>query len=777
MIAETMTSPSTTILEAIASSLRQTAKSYYPGVEEAPVAVLWTDPESAWLPLIPQMRTLLPELLVLGDYKPAERQGPVIWLKTALGGRIDGLALPKDHPPILYLPGVARHQLRNADQCDWDIQPLVELLYRGMAWTHKNGRDWTVEGFFVAAEGLGLDLAQDEKTRLSLRSALAVIAQSPVSRLQGRRLEASDFDSLVIGDTPRDLLTWIGHGDAVKAEWGDERWHAFRSRCSDEFDFDPEKQAPLYAAERLGLRDQAAWKSLWERFREAPGIYAGVRDRLDQAQPTGLLALDSEPWPRENTKLEKKLADSLAALSSLAAHDARQKIADLEKEHAPRRQWVWATLGEAPLAKALEPLHALGEATRSIPSFSTLAEFSRWYAEIGWMADIAALDAFHAAASEEAPVRVAIRSIYLPWLEEVCVRFQQLSATGVPVEPGLAAAEGQCLLFVDGLRLDLAHRLATQLEERNLTLDFQTRFSALPTVTATAKPAVSPLSAMLAGDKMPPDFQPNGPDGKPLTSQRFTKLLQDSQIEKVDEASPSPAGPTSRGWCETGRIDSRGHDLGAELANQIPAELARVVTLVERLFAAGWKSVKIVTDHGWLLMPGGLEKYELPAYLVESRWSRCACIKGESVPNTPTVPWRWNPAEHVAVAPGAKSFKGGIEYSHGGVSPQECVLPVITITPAGGSSQLDSPKIASVKWKRQRCTVEVSNTTPGLRVDIRRQGSDPASTVTASLKEVEPDGMVSLLVADETLEGKPVTIVLLSESNEPIAKADTIVGG
>jgi hypothetical protein len=165
-----MTSSSTTILEAIAASLRQTAKAYYPGVEEAPVAVLWTDPESAWLPLIPQMRELMPELLVLGDYKPAERQGPVIWLKAALGGRIDGIDLPKEHPPILYLPGVARHQLRNADQCDWDIQPLVELLYRGMAWTHKNGRDWSVEGFFVAAEGLGLDLAQDEKTRLSLRS-------------------------------------------------------------------------------------------------------------------------------------------------------------------------------------------------------------------------------------------------------------------------------------------------------------------------------------------------------------------------------------------------------------------------------------------------------------------------------------------------------------------------------------------------------------------------------------------------------------------------------
>jgi hypothetical protein len=771
-----MTSPSPTILEAIAASLRQTAKSYFPGVEEAPVAVLWTDPEGNWQPIISRMAELLPELLVLGDYLPDKREGPVIWLKSVLAGKVPGLDLPKDQPPVLYLPGIARHQLRNADQCEWEIQPLVELLYRGVAWTHKNGRDWSVEAFFVAADGLGLDLAQDEKTRLSLRSALAVIAQSPVSRLQGRRLEASDFDSLVIGDTPRDLLTWIGYSDAVKSEWGDERWHAFRSRCRDEFDFDPEKQAPLYAAERLGMREHAAWQGLWDRFCEAPAIYGGVRDRLDQAQPSGLLALDAEPWPAVNAKAETEIAKALTALDSVAAHDARQKLASLEKQHATRRQWVWAKLGEAPLAHALKFLHALGEATRSVPSFSTLAEFSAWYHETGWLADIAALDALQSAGVDDGAVSLAIRSVYLPWLEEVCSRFQQLSASGIPVEAGLAAAEGECLLFVDGLRIDLARRLAGQLEQRNLTLDFQTRFSALPTVTATAKPAVSPISGKLAGDKIPPDFQPNGPDGKPLTSQRFTKLLQESRIEKVDEGNLAPASPNSRGWCETGRIDSRGHDLGAELVLHLAAELSRVVTLVERLIAAGWQSVRIITDHGWLLMPGGLEKYDLPGYLVESRWSRCACIKGESVPNAPTVAWHWNPAEHLAVAPGAKSFKGGVEYSHGGVSPQECLLPIITIRPTGGIINHSASKITSVKWKRLRCSVEISNPIPGLKVDARRHGGDLSMSVAVSIKEVEPDGLVSILIKDESLEGQPITLVLLSASNELISKADTTVG-
>src|ERR1019366_10770901 len=76
-----------------------------------------------------------------------------------------------------------------------------------------------------------------------------------------------------VGDTPRDLLIWIGGPDAVRKEWGEERWHAFRSRCRDKYNFDPGKEAPLYAAEKLGRREAEAWRQLWDRFCEAPGIY------------------------------------------------------------------------------------------------------------------------------------------------------------------------------------------------------------------------------------------------------------------------------------------------------------------------------------------------------------------------------------------------------------------------------------------------------------------------------------------------------------------------
>lgn len=771
-------SDNVTIAEALAANIRQAALSYHPGVEEAPIAVLWTDPEEAWRPLIPQIQGLIPELLVLGDYKPDERQGPVIWLKTALAGKVEGIEFPKDRVPVLYLPGVARHQLRNADQCPWELQALAELLYRGVAWTHTNGRDWTVEAFFMAEEGLGLEIAQDDSTKLSLRSALSVLAQTPVSQLIGKRLGAVHFDAIVVGDTPRDLLTWIGRGSDLKTEWGSERWHAFRSRCRDDFGFDPEKEAPLYAAEHLGKRDGKSWGQLWNRFCEAPGIYAGVRDRLDQAQPTDVMAFEPETWPGENAKREESLRKALISLKDTPPHNARQTIAELEKEHAPRRKWVWAKTGEAPLALSLKSLNRLAESTRAIPSFGAIDDFVRWYRELGWEADSAVLHALQDIVSpnDEPAVRHAIRSIYQPWLEEVCVKFQTLvAAAGIPISPPLSISAEECVVFVDGLRLDLGQELTARLEASGWKVNVATRYAALPSVTPTAKPAVSPIADKLGAGIMPPDFRPNDPDGKPLSPHQFNKLLSEAGFMQLDESEDLvPTGATPRGWCETGRIDGRGHDLGAEMAGQLSHELVRIVSLVERLFFAGWQKIKIVTDHGWLLLPGGLQKFDLPGFLVESRWSRCACIKGQSKPDAPVVPWHWNQGEYAVVAPGAKSFRAGVEYSHGGISPQECIIPELTVTADGTGRGQRSSRIASVKWKRLRCNIEVANVEQGLRAEIRKADG---TTVAGTTKDVEPDGQVSLLVADETLEGQKVSVVLLSTTNDLLAKGETTVGG
>jgi len=55
------------------------------------------------------------------------------------------------------------------------------------------------------------------------------------------------------------------------------------------------------------------------------------------------------------------------------------------------------------------------------------------------------------------------------------------------------------------------------------------------------------------------------------------------------------------------------------LAWRVDEVVRECVDRLTALLEAGWKKVRVVTDHGWLLLPGGLPKSELPSFLAETR--------------------------------------------------------------------------------------------------------------------------------------------------------------
>ena len=171
------------------------------------------------------------------------------------------------------------------------------------------------------------------------------------------------------------------------------------------------------------------------------------------------------------------------------------------------------------------------------------------------------------------------------------------------------------------------------------------------------------------------------------------------------------------GWTEIGRLDEMGHSLGALLVRHIDVEVEAIADRVSALLGTGWVRVRVVTDHGWLLVPGGMPKVELPAYLVATKWARCASVRGESTPAVPTFPWHWNPQARVASPPGIGSFIVNTEYAHGGVSLQECVVPEMLIE--RGEVSLKA-HITEISWRGMRCRVVVETNAVGLRVELRR---------------------------------------------------------
>jgi len=754
----------------------------------APAAILWTDKDRQWEPLTPRLREALPQFLILGPYAPAERTGPAIWIRCMIERTLPEADWPQSAIPILYLPGVSRQELRAVEECPREFLPLVELQYRGVWFTQENTKDWTVSAFLGSKRGgLALEMASDTATRESIRHALLKLVDTPVAELRGRRLHAADFQALLQPDLVKQLLRWLDAPAATRQNWTVGEWEVFRAACRERHGFDPEKDGELVAAEKLGKRE-TSWDPVWNRFVEAPEAYPNLPELLRRARPKddGLpLFFHRESWPQCNEQDEDELRDGLAGLAKLAPDAAAAEIEKLESVHAARRGWVWAKLGLAPLARALEHLARLARATRTKLGGETPTAMATAYATGGWRADAAVLDALAGVsnAADVAAVKTAIRAVYTPWLEAGAEHFQD-RVRETPVQPyGMApealpeVAPGTCIVFADGLRLDLGKRLRGVLETAGFLVEESWRWVPLPPVTPTAKPAASPVADLVTGEGAEGEqFQPFvRATGQPLTIDRFRKLLAQRGFQ--DLRGDDTGDPAGRGWTEHGEIDQRGHDEGWKLARRVAEEIAGLVDRIRGLFDAGWREIRVVTDHGWLLVPGGLPKVEMPQYLVESRWTRCGTLKPGAKIDLPTAPWHWNPDVRIALAPGIGSFQASTEYSHGSVSVQECVVPSLLVRapqPRGPVATVEA-----VRWAGLRCRLQVMGARAGWQVDLRTKAGDPASSLAqdAQPKPVAPEGDVSLVVDNPDHEGKAATVVLLDPEGRVAAKYNTTVGG
>ncbi|MGA1825912.1 MAG: BREX-1 system phosphatase PglZ type B [bacterium] len=773
-----------TLIEALRNSLMAAAR-FNRSDMVAPVAILWTDSDAQWEPLVCQLRSLMPELLILGEYRPEEKTGPAIWLRCVIEGSLPNSALPEEATPVIYMPNVSRQTLRAVEECPDSLKPLVELQYRGAVWTQRNGRDWTVEAFLVSEDGgLGLDVARDRDTKRSMLGALARFAAAPLTRFTGKRLEAEDFDKFMIDDIPRDLLVWINSPGEIQHQWDEKKWGAFVSRCKADYGFDPEKEGVIVAGEKLGLRSDEAWKNLWRRFEESPLLYPGVPELLRKSQPAGVLILNRESWPAENENDEKSLRQYLLSLSLKSAAEARKTVKELEKSHHERRNWVWAQMGLSPLALALEYLAVVAEETSQSIGGNSTEEMAALYLKRGYKVDMAAMLALSSIRSSEdyKAIEAALRSIYLPWLDDTARHFQNLIKenplpSGCGELPGIEAEEGECLLFADGLRFDVAKRLIAAAEERQLTVGTNWRWAALPTVTATSKPALSPVAKNIKGGHVGNEFRPEIiEEGKPLTIDSFRKLLTSEGYQIL---SPSDVGEPerahARAWTEFGELDKLGHTLQGKLAARISEQIELILERIRELFDAGWKRVRVVTDHGWLLMPGVLPSVKLPKYLTECRWARCAVSKDNSKIDFPMATWHWNSHEYFVYGPGINCFSNGNEYAHGGVSLQECLIPDLHVSLNNAPAQAIA-KIKEIKWVGIRCRAIIDPGGANIKADLRTKPNDENSSV-ASPKMVSAEGHVSLLVKNEELEGTVVSLVLLDAAGSVIGKQATTIGG
>lgn len=766
---------SETVLDRLASALDE-ASSSDGNVFAPPVAVLWPDKARQWEGLIERLREHR-RILMLGTHDPAQGTGPAYWLRCVVAGTV--MAHGSSGLPVVYLPGVSRDDLRSVAADDQAIAPLAPLQYRSQWFTQTSGKDWTIRALFANRErGLGLNVAGDDATSQALVAGLDHLVNEPLSRFEGRHIDAAFVNGLLNPDPVRLVLRWIDDPNTLQQELGATAWDAFVAQCKSDFGLDPAAAGVIEGARRLGA-GEGAWRQVWQRFRDFPAEYTNIPSRLREAQPAQLILENPGAWPGPAEAAEEALRSALAPVEHMPASEARQAVLRLEEEHKARRGYVWADLGWTPLALAVEHLAEIARGVASASPIGSVQEISDWYANGGWKVDRSVLWALDEVEKSEdiGAISAALTAIYRPWLDQAARALQE--AVGSEANSGKymasaapALAEGEVVVFVDGLRLDVARLLAERLEGAGAAVATNVGLAALPTVTQTAKPVVVPIEQTLLGPGDALDAC-RASSGATAGVQVLRSLLNESGVQVLG---PQDVGdPTGRAWTETGEIDHKGHNLGTRLAHEIGGEVSRIARRIRDLLDAGWSRVTVVTDHGWILLPSGLPKNEgLPVAATVSKKGRCARVKDGASVGVPTVPWHWNSHVRMAMAPGISCFEANQTYEHGGVSPQECFVPRLAVT-ASQATPESRAEIASIKWRGLSLVVQFTDLPDGAKVDLRRHAGDAGSSIADMARVTGGTGKVILLVEDEDLEGETVQLVVVATDGTILLQRETRV--
>lgn len=678
----------TTIINFLVEQLRASAH-YNSSVQIAPAAILWTDIECQWQSAMPFIKQQLPELIELGEYQPEQRIGPAIWVKCVIARLLEECPIPTDKTPIIYLPGVGRKDLRAIEQCPEFLKPLAELQYRGCWWAYNSaGRDWTVSSFLTNPNvGMQLDVGKDKKTQEAILQVLPDLLETPIASLKDKKLVAEDFYAIVLNDPAKDILGWLNNPEDKAQQWQGSKWDIFSQSCQSQFGFTPDVSNEQQALQLL-CEAEGEWQAIWDRFADTAANLPLLVEKLKQLQPAALAIVKPENYAFENQADEQQIESAFKAATGTTRAMLAPELQSLWQVQQERKDWLWTRLGLSPWLEILEQCIAVLTHTEIVfggPNPEAMAEH---YTKRFWQADAAVLSAMANARDiyQQELIANVLAIIYTPWLEQTTLNFQQLVAgNGYPGDKQIKenaatyTAGSQVVFFVDGLRYDTANMLQAKLAQYDIAVDLQSRWSALPSLTATAKAAVTPVADMLTGLVSNDDFIPALADGHASFSSHYLqKLLHEKGWQYLEGL--EAGDPKGFAWVQTGDLDNMGHEQQRKMPQFIDKILDDIVARIRSLFDEGWQRIRIVTDHGWLWVPNKLTSASIDKALVKKRLTRCAILKDNVQPEGLVVPWYWNPSVSVAMAPGIAGYVAGDYYNHGGLSLQECLTPEMNIT-------------------------------------------------------------------------------------------------
>ncbi len=745
-----------------------------------PEVIVWLDPDNQWSDVIAVLQASLPQLLILGNYDPSLKSGPAIWLKCMIARLLPEADWDAAAIPIVYLPNVSKNDLKDVGNAVFNFQPLLEYQYTGTLFLQENGREWSILAFVEnPLSGLGVKVAKDTATKAALKKTLSTIFQDKDVFSSRNFVDADYLNNQLFPNIIPTILNWLCKGEAFFQTLDAGKREVFTHLCKSQYDFEPDPKNIKAIAEKLGAQKNA-WKYVWQLYATAPHKYADIEALLRLAKPTdlgtGIFALPEESWPQVNEQKEVLLGENLEKAAKLDAVKALSLLNNLETEHRERRDWVWRELGKSPLAEALVYLVLMASKSRESYASASIDDLKNYYTTEGYQIDQAMRQAFAVVRTDKDKtlIKGIIHLFYQPWLGTLTNKFQKLVEADATIFTAQMAREETepYVLFVDAFRYELAESFKERLVEKKYKVQLDNSWSAIPSLTPTAKPNVSPIATLVSTQSKIVEFRPQLHNGKDLQTAVFREALKIKNYIHVTH--PNDIQSDGKHWQEIGDIDTKGHEEQADMVRRVEELFGQVQEALDNAFARGIKRIKIVTDHGWLLLPGGLPKTQLNAGLTETRWGRCALIKHGAQTDLLHLPWRWDPSVFIAYAPSISFFKANEAYAHGGISLHECLVPTLYIE--NPNVLTVNGAIKGVKWVNLTCQIMTTEVPEGYAIDIRTKYNDAKTSIVLTQNKQLKENKVKLMV-DDAAEAQAATIVLLDENERIINKQATTVGG
>lgn len=367
--------------------------------------------------------------------------------------------------------------------------------------------------------------------------------------------------------------------------------------------------------------------------------------------------------------------------------------------------------------RAVAVVAGLNAALESKPPVAeSLASIVDWYSSAGWEVDSAYRHVEYIRVSTGADLYGLddafglVRQRYEQWLDEVLRRTADAISVDAHVpdkqqqrrihHEEVRGQESTAYVLVDALRYELGRDLATRLGRLNAAVDVRAALAAAPTITPIGMAAITPGADERFDVELGSDTRlVVRVDGRAVRTvsdrvKRFEKdhgKVADVPLDKLAQYTSSELKKRIEGAAlvvvRSTEIDADGEsDQLAASWGSFDATLNVLQTAVARLLHAGIRRVVITADHGFLAVRqvGEELKIEKPSTgsgeLHRRAWIGTGGTATDSTVKVPLSDFGIGGGLDIIAPRGLGVFVagGGLQFFHGGLSPQELVVPVIT---------------------------------------------------------------------------------------------------